>query len=74
MQAKSEHAILYICKRYVRHCGNTVKEKAHGDNLAGFAVSETDTFIEFQCSWGQCNLAKLYLPPTLSLHIQVRIQ
>lgn len=38
MQAKSEHTILYICKRYVRHCGDTVKDKARGDNLAGFVL------------------------------------
>lgn len=46
--AKSEHAVFHICKRHIRHCGDTVKDKVRGDNLAGFVVSETDTFIEFQ--------------------------
>ena len=38
IQAKSEHTVFHICKRHIRHCGDTVKDKARGDNLAGFVV------------------------------------
>ncbi len=47
MQTKSEHAVFHICKRHIRHCGDTVKDKARGDNLAGFVLLQNILVSQF---------------------------